>query len=287
MPELAEVEYFRKQWDPGMGKVVKAVKLHAEKRIFRDADPGRIIRALTGSKLKASYAHGKQMLFEFRGGGVPRAFSGWLGIHLGMTGKLSTEPTPYAPDNHEHLVLEMAKQVLVFRDPRLFGKVLFDCEPEFPGFWANLPPSILSDAFTRDELKAFLARRSKRPLKAILLMQERFPGIGNWMADEILWQARLHPAMRGGEVSGKQLTALYQSIRQVSQGALDTVGVDWSDPPDHWLFAHRWKDGGICPKTGEPLVREEIGGRTTCWSPAWQKSPQLFLFTKRAGERGH
>jgi formamidopyrimidine-DNA glycosylase len=40
--------------------------------------------------------------------------------------------------------------------------------------------------------------------------------------------------------------------------------------PDSWLFNHRWENGGLCPKTGVPLVREEIGGRTTCWSPGRQ-----------------
>ena len=41
--------------------------------------------------------------------------------------------------------------------------------------------------------------------------------------------------------------------------------------PDAWLFNHRWRDGGRCPRTGRPLVRAEVGGRTTCWSPARQK----------------
>jgi len=41
--------------------------------------------------------------------------------------------------------------------------------------------------------------------------------------------------------------------------------------PDTWLFNHRWAGGGRCPRTGVPLVREEIGGRTTCWSPGRQK----------------
>ena len=38
MPELAEVEYFRKRWDAGLGKRIVAVQLHGEKRIFRETD---------------------------------------------------------------------------------------------------------------------------------------------------------------------------------------------------------------------------------------------------------
>ena len=45
-----------------------------------------------------------------------------------------------------------------------------------------------------EKVADFLQRRARAPIKAVLLMQERFPGIGNWMADEILWRAAIHPA---------------------------------------------------------------------------------------------
>ena len=52
--------------------------------------------------------------------------------------------------------------------------------------------------------------------------------------------------------------------------AFINAAAEFPDPPKTWLFRHRWKDGGLCPHTGVPLLREEIGGRTTCWSPARQ-----------------
>jgi formamidopyrimidine-DNA glycosylase len=59
-------------------------------------------------------------------------------------------------------------------------------------------------------------------------------------------------------------------LQEVCRDAMRVIAPDWSRPPEDWLFNHRWRDGGICPRTGRPLQREPIGGRTTCWSPAWQ-----------------
>ncbi len=263
MPELAEVEYYRKQWDPGLGKKIVAVKIHAEKRLFREVDTRALVKLLTGATLKASLAHGKQMLFQFS--------TACLGVHLGMTGKLFAEKLPYAPDKHDHLVLETNRHALVFRDPRLFGRVRFDPGKELPAWWTALPPQVLDDDFNQDALAAFLNRRKKAPLKAVLLMQERFPGIGNWMADEILWRAAIHPAQPAGSLSARQTTCLYKEMKQVCRDAMEVIGTDWGDPPDSWLFNHRWQNGGLCPKTGKPLIREEIGGRTTCYSPTRQR----------------
>src|SRR3954470_23501937 len=84
MPELAEVEYYRRQWDSGLGQKVVRVQVHAAKRIFRGSNPRTLVSQLAGKKFLRSTSWGKQMLFEFAGGS-------WLGIHLGMTGTLRVE----------------------------------------------------------------------------------------------------------------------------------------------------------------------------------------------------
>lgn len=264
MPELAEVEYYRKQWSSAMGQAVVAVRLHAAKRIFRGADTAALSHGLKGQKLKRSASHGKQMCFVF-------GDRHWLGVHLGMTGKTSVQSLDYEPSKHDHLLLEMQSgQKLAFTDPRLFGRIIYTKSRTAPAWWSELPPEILSEAFTEDLMQRFLQRRARAPIKSVLLMQEAFPGIGNWMADEILWRSGLHPATRAGAIQPEQRRELYRRIQQVCRDALEVIGTDWGSPPDSWLFNHRWKDGGRCPRTGSPLVREKLGGRTTCWSPDWQ-----------------
>ena len=250
MPELAEVEFYRKQWNAGLGRRVIRVRVHERARVFRGCRVGALARALSGATLRSSAAAAKLMLFRFSG-------RRWLGLHLGMSGALRTENAGFTPGPHDHLVLVQPGRCLVFSDPRMFGRVRFSTGAHPPPWWTRLPPSVLSDSFTVEAIATFFRRHQRSPVKAVLLRQDRFPGIGNWMADEILWR----------------------ECRRICRVALAVIaGHGRSTPsalnvriPDTWLFNHRWEDGGRCPRTGVPLVREMIGGRTTCWSPARQR----------------
>jgi formamidopyrimidine-DNA glycosylase len=273
MPELAEVEFFRRQWNVGLGQRLRAVEVHPRARVFRQTKATAITSALRNQTFLASFAAAKQMLFRFSG-------DFWLGLHLGMSGELAARPADHRAGKHDHLILRTADHALVFTDPRMFGRVDLHHGTEPPAWWTQLAPSLLSPAFTSAAVAAFLARRARAPLKAVLLMQERFPGVGNWMADEILWRAALHPRRLAGSLTPTEIRTLWRECRRVARLALDTIAgrTEADTPPnlnvripDSWLFNHRWTDGGRCPRTGCALVREEIGGRTTCWSPARQK----------------
>jgi formamidopyrimidine-DNA glycosylase len=264
MPELAEVEFYRKQWGRGLNRKILSVQLHAGKNIFRGTDVGVLQKTLLGSTLLGSKAHGKQLLFRFSKGG-------WLGIHLGMTGKLRIEPPSSSILKHDHLVLRQSGHSLVFSDPRQFGRVLFHSGKTQPAWWANRPAGILSRQFTQKTMEIFLSRHARAPVKAVLLMQTGFPGIGNWMADEILWQSKIHPARPAGKLRPTETKKLYARIQSVSRTALRTVGKNDGDLPKSWLFHHRWERGGHCPVDGSALSRGQCGGRTTCWCPSCQK----------------
>lgn len=277
MPELAEVEFYRKQWSPGIGQKVRKVRLHPEARIFRDVDPKHLTEDLPGARFDESMAHGKQMCFRFSG-------NRFLGIHLGMTGKLLAADIEMVPDRHDHLVLTMDSVALVFSDYRMFGKVRFkgqviaDADSGrkgqvvVPAWWRDLPPQPQDPAFDKARLREILKRRGRKPLKALLLDQDAFPGIGNWMADEILWRARIHPEACGNNLSLYKRSRLFAEIKAVTADALSVIGTNWDDPPDSWLFNHRWRRGGFCPVSGKPLETITVGGRTTCYSPAIQKA---------------
>lgn len=264
MPELAEVEFYRRLWLCGQNQKILAVELHPNSRVLRGADTKALRKTLTGALLLNSESHGKQMFFRF-------SRDGWLGLHLGMTGELSVEPPGHAAGKHDHLVLRQQKQSLVFNDARQFGRIRFHAGKTLPTWRANLPASILSKQFTRSGMEAFLQRHGRMALKAVLLMQEGFPGIGNWMADEILWRARLHPARPAAKVTAAETQKLFREVRFVCREALRTVGPNFDYPPATWLFHRRWRGGGLCPRDGATLLRAQIGGRTTCWCGSCQK----------------
>ncbi|HEU4679320.1 MAG TPA: DNA-formamidopyrimidine glycosylase family protein [Terrimicrobiaceae bacterium] len=270
MPELAEVEYFRRRWDAGLGQRVMRVALHGSKRVFRGSNPDVIEKALRGGKLLGSETCGKQIAIRFSRGV-------WLGIHLGMSGKLRVEGPGFVPGKHDHLALFQRKQTLLFSDPRMFGRLRFHTGSGAPDWWASLPPAVTSPHFTITRLRHILQRRRRTPLKALLLMQEFFPGIGNWMADEILWQTHLHPRTVAGTLEEVEVRELRRTMRSICRIALKTIGVDWSDPPADWLIHQRWTDNGHCPTHAIQLERATVGGRTTVWCERCQRLPRARL----------
>ncbi len=291
MPELAEVEFFRRRWwEAAARQIIKTAEAHPHSRVYRSlprefsGGATALAKNLTSAKLIDSATHGKQMWFVFAVEKPPHGARQrlWLGIHLGMSGALRVEPPAYAAQKHDALILHLAKHTLVFNDPRQFGRVRAwrGMAGEQPSWLRKLPTEILSSKFTAAFVHHVLGRHARAPLKAVLLDQRHFPGIGNWMADEILWRARLRPSLPAGQAAdAKTARKLWTTIRQVTRDALRVIaGQGRRLPPDlnvhipdTWLFNHRWENGGRCPKTKTPLRREEIGGRTTCWSPAWQK----------------
>lgn len=264
MPELAEVAFFCRQWDPGFGCTIHSVKMNKKTRCFRDVEPPHLSKNLRGNRLSNSRTHGKRMLFEFDKGV-------WLGLHLGMTGSLLIRDAGEPLEKHDHLALKTDRGWLVFNDSRQFGKVELFLSSSVPGFWQQLPLEIGSPIYDYKYFKSILARRKRGPLKSLLLVQDCFPGVGNWMADEILWKARIRPSRNASSLGEKELNSLFRALKFVCSGAMKYIATDYSDPPKSWLFQHRWKEGGICPKTGKKLSRSTIGGRTTCWSADWQK----------------
>jgi formamidopyrimidine-DNA glycosylase len=264
MPELAEVEFFRRQWDPGLGQRIVRVELHPRKRVFRGSDTRALVRQLTGSRFLRSESWGKQMLFEFAGGS-------WLGIHLGMTGKLRIEPPGFRPEKHDHLVLHQTKRALVFRDARLFGRVRFHHGKTPPLWWRAGGPDIHSAQFDQKFVDNFLCRHGRAPIKSILLLQSGFAGIGNWMADEILWRAKIAPSIAAGSLSEARRARLFRETQFVATESLRIIAPEFGDPPRDWLIHQKWKRNGVCPQHRTPLRKAMIGGRTTAWCPCCQK----------------
>lgn len=263
MPELAEVDYYRRQWDSGLKSRILRVHLHAEKRIFRGNDP-TLFPKLAGQKLLDSESAAKQMLFRFT-----NDFS--LGLHLGMTGKLSVAPASHLPAKHDHLVLYQKDRALIFNDARQFGRVLIHQSPEAPPWWTSIAPAVTSPAFTQRVMNEFLIRHGRLPLKGAVLHQKGFPGVGNWMADEILWRSKLSPQRLAAQLKPAELTRLYKEVRYVAREAMKKISKDFGDVPKTWLFHQRWSPKGICPTHKTPLQRETVGGRTTAWCARCQK----------------
>ncbi len=168
---------------------------------------------------------------------------------------------------------------IAFTDPRRFGRVrLVDCPGEdirkhSPLVENGPDPVVDKDRFTEDYLRGKMTSRHV-PIKALLLDQAMISGIGNWVADETLYHAKMHPEQYCDDFSDAEIKALYESICYVCDLAVEKLG-DSDEFPEHWLFNHRWGKGskGASSKlpNGEKLSFITVGGRTSCFAPAIQK----------------
>lgn len=107
------------------------------------------------------------------------------------------------------------------------------------------------------ELRHALA--STAPLKARLMDQARLAGVGNLIADEVLWRAGLDPVRPANSLDAAESRRLHRHVVRTVEDMLVRGGTHMGD-----LLPHR-VPGGLCPRDGAPLVRRTVGGRTT-WS---------------------
>ncbi len=257
MPELVEVEYYRRAALPLVGATIERVVVR-DQRFVRPAGGGtRLRRVLRGATITGADRIGKLLVLRTTGAS--------LGLRFGMTGVLVVEGTDtldelvYGPSRRDpawvRLVLVTSVGDLAVRDPRLLGSAELDPDT------SRLGPDALT--LTRSQLADALAG-SRAPLKARLMDQQRLAGIGNLLADEMLWRSSLHPQRPAGSLSAVEVRRLHRHLRATLDDLLDAGGSHLGR-----MTAER-HPGGHCPRDGTPLRRATVGGRTTWWCPAHQ-----------------
>jgi formamidopyrimidine-DNA glycosylase len=147
-------------------------------------------------------------------------------------------------------------------------------ENQKPPHFLNCSAKQNTDALTElpplPEFKAALAPRSRAKLKALLLDQGFLAGIGNWVADEVLYQARLHPEQAAGEMGDEHVARLHAAIAGVLRFAVD-ARADAAKYPLSWLFHSRWTDKKAGRHEGRHMAILTVGGRTSAYVPELQK----------------
>lgn len=272
MPELPEVESARRVIESrALGRRIADVD-DTDTYVCRPHQPGDIRRALVGRRLTAIHRRGKSMWAVTSGAGRSHTPGPHLGIHLGMSGKIvvadadgrEVDGGDYwergrAPGDYRYarFALSFADGGrLLLVDPRRLGRVRLDP-----------PVETLGPDAERVGLREFrdLLARGTAPVKARLLDQEAIAGIGNLLADQALWQARIRPSRPVGELDRAQVQRLHRAVHSAVRRAIAGGGVHTLSFVDH---RHR---GGECPRDGVPLARGTVGGRTTYWCPVEQR----------------
>ena len=247
MPELPEAERARQQIERVLGREIVAVD-DRDTYVCRPHAPGEIAAALTGHRLTRAHRRGKFLWVETDDGPD-------LGLHLGMAGRIAVDEEE-APRRWDRFALEFADGGrMALRDKRRLGRAVI--EPDF----SHVGPDAAEVG--RDVFRDRVGRGSTA-LKARLLDQGVIAGVGNLLADETLWRARLSPRRVAGELSVEELDRLRRVLRAAVRDAIRNGGVHTG------RFMPARERGGACPRCRHELERDTIGGRTTYWCPRCQ-----------------
>jgi formamidopyrimidine-DNA glycosylase len=246
VPELPEAERARLQLERALGRVIAAVD-DTDTYVCRPHPPGEIASALRGRVLVGAERQGKFLRAVVADGPD-------LGLHLGMAGSIVVDAEPHP--RWDRFALEFSDGGrLALRDRRRLGRAVLTPD------WSRLGPD--AQAIGRDAFRARVGRGALA-LKARLLDQGTLSGVGNLLADEALWRARLSPRRAAGELSAQELDRLRRQLRAATREALRDGGVHTGKV----IPARR--PGASCPRCGAEMERATIGGRTTFWCPRCQ-----------------
>lgn len=258
MPELPEVEGFRKYFE-GTALNQKIVEVEIDDPKLVKIPSSDFVESLEGVSFESTDRIGKFLFAPLSSGKI-------IIFHFGLTGKFH-----------------------YFRDeetPR-FTRVLFHFENGFKLAFINMRKfgwvDLINDDVAQYQSKRGLGpdaqkisfeeffekfRKKKSLLKPKLLDQKIMAGVGNWIADEILYQSQLHPESLIENLTDEDLKVMFEKMQHILDVAV-TNEADFDRFPEYF-FIHNRKDDGTCYHTGVPIEKIEVGGRGSYYSPSYQ-----------------
>ncbi|CAA6670477.1 unnamed protein product [Spirodela intermedia] len=174
------------------------------------------------------------------------------------------------PSKYSKVFLELDDGLeLSFTDKRRFARVRLLQNPESSPPISELGPDAFLEPMKLNEFIESLSSK-KVSIKALLLDQSYIAGIGNWIADEVLYQARIHPLQMAASLTRDKCEELLKCIKEVLEKAVE-VGADSSRFPSDWVFHSRDKKPGEAFVDGKKIEFISAAGRTTAYVPELQK----------------
>ena len=155
-------------------------------------------------------------------------------------------------------------------DMRRLGRIRLLDDPENEPPISELGVDPLLEQLDAEQIHGILRKRSAA-IKAVLLDQSVFAGVGNWIADEVLYQARIRPQRPARRLSAEAVRRLCRCLGRIVARAV-AVDADSARYPSGWLFHYRWdKDQQPVFIGGERIRFDVVAGRTTAWVPGRQR----------------
>ncbi|RJR23407.1 bifunctional DNA-formamidopyrimidine glycosylase/DNA-(apurinic or apyrimidinic site) lyase [Candidatus Microgenomates bacterium] len=277
MPELPEVETIKRQLDV----VLKGLRIERVKVINPKCFQGDQ-KQIEGQKVKKVSRRAKITFIELENGL-------YLAIHLKLTGQLifrkkeekeqkfcDQKEGPFAvcelPNKFTRVIIRFDKGNLFYNDLRMFGWIKIVKSLEEVGGEKLGPEAIDEKEFSFDYLKKVLAKTS-RPVKIIIMDQQKIAGIGNIYANEALFKAGILPSRSSSSLKGLEIKKLRESIISVLKEAIEKKGTSDKDEAFRQITGEKGsfqnclmvygKAGEDCPGCKGKIKRISLGGRGT------------------------
>jgi formamidopyrimidine-DNA glycosylase len=270
VPELPEVETTRRGLAPHIqGQRVEAAIVR--NRALRWPVPRDLAKQVRGRIVRAVERRGKYLLIDFG--------TGWMILHLGMSGSLRVVHKDTPPGKHDHFDLVLASGMAArLTDPRRFGAVLWESgDPQRHPLLARLAPEPLDPGFDAAWLHARTRGRSAS-IKSIVMDSRIVVGVGNIYASESLFRAGIHPATAAGRISLARSEKLVGAIRDTLTAAIDAGGSSLRDyvgaegRPGYFQQSYfvYGRHGESCRVCGSIIRSLRQGQRSTFFCPVCQ-----------------
>ncbi len=264
MPELPDVEIARRRLARALDGATVSAARSSDRRVLRPSTPSAFSRALAGRRVRDVGRRGKWLRVSFDGGVL--VFS-----HLGMSGWWVVRDVDAPREPFERARIDVTRRgraaSVRYVDPRRFGRLVVAREDL--DVWRELGPDPLLDSLDAGALARRVAER-RRSIKESLMDQTIVAGVGNILATEALWRARIDPRSPSRALSRADVAALARCVRaeirkelRARESAKDD---EWSD-----AFAVYGREGEPCPRCGAPIARVVLGGRGTSFCKRCQR----------------
>lgn len=267
MPELPDVEHFRRVAEHATDSEIEYVEVR-DAGALTDVSAKRLFKALDGHCLSSPHRLGKWLIVPVRTpGGKHRRKDPSVIFHFGMTGELiwADDADDEPGHRHDRIVITTARGELRYRDQRKLQGVRLAADDDAVN---EVVGDVGPDAadITAAELGARL-NETKRQVKSALMDQSVVAGLGNLLADEILWRARIHPRTPAGDLSDADVRRVHRRMLTVLRHSM----ADGRVPPRAgWLTGRRDEEDGRCPRCEALLRHTRINSRRSVWCPQCQ-----------------
>ncbi len=265
MPELPEVETYR--------RYIEASSMHQTIADFTCQDPRKLLlndydemrEILRGSRFMETYRVGKHLFIKTNK-------IVWVYMHFGMSGDLHYFQADEEPPKHARMVFYFDNSYrLGFICPRKFERIgLVENPTDFLRKKGIAPDVMLIEI---EEFSKNL-KRKKSAIKSVLLDQSVVAGIGNWLADDVLYHAKIHPLTPAAEITEGGVADLHAAMQYMVQTTIDAEANYDLLPDDFILHARGWGKPhlkGKCPCGKEAITLIRVSGRATYFCDFQQK----------------